>query len=41
MPLLHVMVQLFRQCKQPHIASLNPAEEGTFVGGHVLLHGFY
>ena len=41
MPLLHVTVQSFRQCKWPRITSLNPAEEGTFVGGHVLPHGFY
>ena len=41
MSLLHVAIQAFRQCKQPHIAPLNSAEEGTFVGSHVLSHGFY
>ena len=41
MPLLHVAIQALRQRKRLHIAPLNSAEEGTFVGSHVLLHSFY
>ena len=41
MSLLHVTFQMLWQCTWPRIASLHPAKEGTFVGGHMLMHGFH